>query len=169
MDAATSSGQYAGSSRVTSRSRITVVAARSAASRQRQLAKGAACTRPHESSGYQGQRPWLVIAPAVFVLFSYVYCRSAPSLLGVGSEGRSSRYRMAGICLLGGATAIPPALFLMIQIVPDQTLVLLLAFIAFPLTFVSLFYVYRRRPLGRAGVGWVLILFVAGYVTLPVF
>jgi hypothetical protein len=111
----------------------------------------------------------VVTAPAVFVLFSHVYCRSAPSLLGVGSEGRSSRYRMAGICLLGGATAIPPALFLMTQIVPDRALVLLAGLIAFPLIFVSLFYVYRRRPLGRAGVGWVLILFFSWYVTLPVF
>jgi hypothetical protein len=76
---------------------------------------------------------------------------------------------MAGIYLLGGATAIPPALLLMTQIVPDRALLLLAGMIHFPLIFVSLFYVYRRRPLGRAGVGWVLILFFSLTVALPVF
>jgi hypothetical protein len=111
----------------------------------------------------------VVSAPAVFVLFSHVYRRSAPSRSGEGSEGRSSRYRMAGIWLLGVGTAIPPALYLMILIVPDKLLVLLLGMISFPILVVSLIYVYRKRPLGRAGVGWVLVLFFSWYVTLPVF
>jgi len=35
--------------------------------------------------------------------------------------------------------------------------------------FVSMFYAYRNRPLGRAGVGWFLVLFLFGFVALPAF
>ena len=110
----------------------------------------------------------VVSAPAVFVLFSYVYCKSTPSLSGAGTEGRSGPYRMAGVYVLGVATAIPPALYLMVLIVPDRALVLLSGIISLPLIVVSSMYL-RNRPLSWAGVGWVVCLLFFWFVTLPVF
>jgi hypothetical protein len=58
----------------------------------------------------------VALNPAVqSILFSYIYCSSAPSLSDARNESRSGRYRMAGIYLLGGAAAIPPALFLTVS------------------------------------------------------
>jgi len=76
---------------------------------------------------------------------------------------------MACVYVLGVATAIPPALFLMNLKVPDRAVVLLVGVIGLPLMFVSMFYAYRNRPLGRAGVGWFLVLFLFGFVALPAF
>jgi len=76
---------------------------------------------------------------------------------------------MAGIYLLGGATAISPALFLRNFLVPDKSAVELYGLIAGLLAFVLMFYAYRNRPLGAAGVGWFLVLLFFGFAVSPAF